>query len=323
LAFIPLGFQLLQKTDEDLGERLNRTLEHAPQEVVARVSQIVDSEKSSLDDLLTALPDHRLIDAHLPRDTWLHWVYAMLATGLFFSILLALFPQHEVKPLKLLLVGLFTGTIGIIFLLVVQWLAQATSGVWIRGRGWITLLFYIVKFIGFSYQAALDPENGFWVSFFGFTCGVGLCEELCKALPLFPHHRDGEELNWRGYCLIGLASGIGFGISEGVMYSGNHYNGVSPGSIYVVRFISCVALHAVWTASLAVALSKTDQWSSETDSGAYALCFFKVATIPMVLHGLYDTLLKREMSTYALLVALASFAWLVFQVETARARERA
>jgi RsiW-degrading membrane proteinase PrsW (M82 family) len=322
LAFIPLGFQLLQKSDEDLRERLSRTLEHAPREVVSRVSQIVQSEKASLDDVLGALPDNRLIDAHLPRNTWVHWVYAMLAAGLFFSLLLACFPQKEVKPLKLLLVGLFTGTIGIIFLIVVQWLAQATEGRWVTGRGWITLLFYIVKFIGFSYHAALDPENGFLLSFFGFTCGVGLCEELCKALPLFPHHREGDQFNWRAYCLIGLASGVGFGISEGIMYSGDHYNGVSPGSIYVVRFISCVALHAVWTAAIAVALSKTEPWSGETDSGAYASCFFKVATVPMLLHGLYDTLLKREMSSYALLAALASFAWLAFQVETARARDR-
>jgi len=36
--------------------------------------------------------------------------------------------------------------------------------------------------------------------------------------------------------------------------------------------------------------------------------------VPMILHGLYDTLLKREMNGIALLVALASFGYLAFQV---------
>jgi hypothetical protein len=41
-------------------------------------------------------------------------------------------------------------------------------------------------------------------------------------------------------------------------------------------------------------------------------------SVPMTLHGLYDTLLKREMKVYALLVAVASFVWLVFLIERAR-----
>ena len=40
--------------------------------------------------------------------------------------------------------------------------------------------------------------------------------------------------------------------------------------------------------------------------------------VPMILHGLYDTLLKKEMNAYALLVGLASFAWFTWQVESAR-----
>ena len=39
---------------------------------------------------------------------------------------------------------------------------------------------------------------------------------------------------------------------------------------------------------------------------------------PMVLHGAYDTLLKKVMNGWALLVAAVSFAWLAFQIETAR-----
>jgi hypothetical protein len=45
--------------------------------------------------------------------------------------------------------------------------------------------------------------------------------------------------------LWGMASGIGFGIAEGIMYSGRYYNGVAGADIHYVRFLSCVALHAI------------------------------------------------------------------------------
>jgi len=46
-----------------------------------------------------------------------------------------------------------------------------------------------------------------------------------------------------------------------------------------------------------------------------------VQGIPMVLHGLYDTLLKREMNAWALVAAVASFAWLAFLVSRSRASD--
>jgi RsiW-degrading membrane proteinase PrsW (M82 family) len=36
--------------------------------------------------------------------------------------------------------------------------------------------------------------------------------------------------------------------------------------------------------------------------------------VPMILHGLYDTLLKKEMTTWALVVALLSFGYLAVQI---------
>jgi len=38
----------------------------------------------------------------------------------------------------------------------------------------------------------------------------------------------------------------------------------------------------------------------------------------MLLHGFYDTMLKKEMNAAALGVALISFGWLAFQIEQAR-----
>src|SRR5262249_17879067 len=78
----------------------------------------------------------------------------------------------------------------------------------------VVLIFWIFKFIAFSYNAAADPSNGFFLSFLGYTLGVGLCEELCKAIPLLLHYRQPSEQSWRGAFLWGLASGAGFGIAR-------------------------------------------------------------------------------------------------------------
>lgn len=39
-----------------------------------------------------------------------------------------------------------------------------------------------------------------------------------------------------------------------------------------------------------------------------------IVGVPMVLHGLYDTLLKKEMQAGALAVAVCSFLFLAFQI---------
>jgi len=42
----------------------------------------------------------------------------------------------------------------------------------------------------------------------------------------------------------------------------------------------------------------------------------------MVLHGLYDTLLKKEMGGLALVAALASVGWMAFQFELMVRKDR-
>jgi len=50
------------------------------------------------------------------------------------------------------------------------------------------------------------------------------------------------------------------------------------------------------------------------DWSEWGLAVLRVQGVPMVLHGLYDTLLKRDMNALALLPAIASFAWLAFLI---------
>jgi RsiW-degrading membrane proteinase PrsW (M82 family) len=72
--------------------------------------------------------------------------------------------------------------------------------------------------------------------------------------------------------MVGLLSGIGFGVSEGIHYSSDFYNGVLGADVYCVRFISCVALHAVWSGSAAVFIFRhqAQLQASRTSSTAWS-----------------------------------------------------
>jgi RsiW-degrading membrane proteinase PrsW (M82 family) len=334
LALIPLGFSLLQKDDQDQADfvsRLEKTVDEAPPDVQGRVIRVLQNleKEGSLEDVFAALPGEKLAGALLSRRTWIHWAFAAGAAVLFLAFLLFLAVDGAAQGRHLLAVGLFTATAGILFLLLVQALAQWSQGVWLRGGSVLVLIFYAIKLIGFSYQAALDPQNGFLLSFLGFTLGVGFCEEVCKALPLLWHYRQPSGQRWRGALLLGLASGAAFGIAEGIMYSRSYYNGIRGPDAYLVRFLSCVALHVVWTGAVAITLHRNQEMiQKEMPWYEFVPPLFYIVGVPMVLHGLYDTLLKKDMNAAALVVAVLSFLYLAFQIsrlggeDDAAAREK-
>jgi RsiW-degrading membrane proteinase PrsW (M82 family) len=339
LTFIPLAFSLLHGEKEDTVERLVRSLEKSssPKQVKAEGKQraapkgkksvpvIIDEpilSQASFDDLIARLPGSRIEGAHLPRNSFMHWIYALLAGGVFLALTLALFPGAG-QAIHLFVIAVFTATIGILLLLSVQLLAEWTQGRILVSRFFvITLLFWIAWAIGFSYRAAMDPELGLVPSFLGFTFGVGFCEEVCKVLPLLWYYRVKGTLPWRASCGWGFASGVGFGVSEAILYSAEFYNGIAPGEIYLVRFISCIALHGIWSASAALFIHRFRHFI-QADFAWYDFiprALFLVS-ISMILHGLYDTFLKRDLNVPALLTALASFAWFAWSVERTRRSE--
>jgi RsiW-degrading membrane proteinase PrsW (M82 family) len=318
-ALIPLIISLLGKEQKiDLKERIETTLSKATPEELSRAMPILMKAETTLDEVIGAMPGGKLEGAHLARDTNVHWIYAAIATVGFLLLLLSFFSVERANPAHLLGIGLFTGTVGIIFLLFVQFCSQFRLRR-IGGRGIIMLVLLLLTFIGWSYDSAQDPDSNFLLSAFGFTFGVGLCEEFTKAIPLFFYFKRDAQMGWRGACLWGLASGIGFGVSEGIMYSTRHYNGIGGVDIYLVRFISCVALHAMWSASVGIAIARNlGDYEGVEDAAGFALFMLRVMAVPMLLHGFYDTLLKQDMGGWALAVALVSFGWLAMQIELAR-----
>jgi len=255
--------------------------------------------------------------ALLAKDSWGHWGLAGLAALLFLSYFSFAYPRGNATVGQLLKVGVFTGTIGIVLLLVVQILSNFATGFRIYGRGLLMIIWLILVALAFSYSAAENPQNGLVLSFIGFTLGVGLLEELCKLLPLIWHFRRGGELDWRGACVWGLASGAGFGVSEGIMYSARYYNGAATLEMYLVRFISCVALHAVWAGSAAILLYRRQgELQGELAKSDWVKALAPVLIGPMVLHGLYDTLLKKDMAAWALAAGAASFIFFIWLQES-------
>jgi RsiW-degrading membrane proteinase PrsW (M82 family) len=321
-ALVPLVVSLLGEDKNDLPERIDQTLEHAtPQEQTRALPVLIKmqaGEPVGKDELLAVMPGGKLAGAHLAYDSPTHWVYAGIATAGFLLLISLFFSVERVNPVHLVLVGLFTGTVGIILLLAVQFCSQFRMGR-IHARGWFVVIMLILAFIGWSYRSALDDDSNFFLSALGFTFGVGLCEEFTKAIPLFFYFKRYAQMGWRGACLWGLASGIGFGVSEGITYASGQYNGLLGADIYLVRFISCVALHAMWSASVGIAIARNvDDYEQVSDFFGFLLFMLRIIAVPMLLHGFYDTLLKKDMNAWALAVALLSFGWLVMHIEMAR-----
>ncbi len=330
LALVPLAVSMLRR--DDVGLRLEQTLKETPA-VGDRLLEAV-KEKTGQDhipgwfarflpdEFYGLFPDNRIHGALLGRSSGTHWLLAMLAFAAFFGLILLFFPRGIANARDLLLVALFTATAGMMILLGLQALANATRGYVVIRGGIPGLIFLIFKFICGSYDAALDPRANFFVSFIGFTFAVGFLEESCKAIPLVWHYRARGTLTWRGACLWGLASGVGFGVAEGISYCSNFYNGIDTGGIYLVRFISCVAIHSIWAASVGIFIHQQRKILANVSHVVGFVNFtFGVVVAAMFLHGLYDTLLKKDHDLLALLTAVASFVLLATQIEYMRKQE--
>jgi RsiW-degrading membrane proteinase PrsW (M82 family) len=315
LALAPLVTALQHDEKATFKKRLDDTLQRNPL-LKPRVEEIMESPRSTLDDLLKVLPGRKLDKlAHLPRDTRRHEVYAAISAVAFFLIIGVLMAWDITAAWKLLVTAAFTATFG------------------------IACLFIFQDMYGSFYEGMLEAGDKvgdrLFLNFIGFTLGVGLSEELAKALPVIFYIRTHRDASWRGACLWGLASGVGFGVAEGITYSVRHYNGIATADTYLTRFAACVALHAVWSGSVGITLfnyrrsvSKAvnaimygDIKEEDYDWDEILMPTAQVLGVAMVLHGLYDTLLTQQMVLPALVVALVSFAWLGFQIESAREEE--
>jgi RsiW-degrading membrane proteinase PrsW (M82 family) len=253
----------------------------------------------TLDDLFSQLEIEKVAGALHPRFTSAQWIYAGVSALGFWGLILALFPLGRANSTHLWTVGILIGTAGIVLL----------------------LLIHRLPFVRAFYDAA-SGRSGFLNSLSGFLLGVGACEELVKLLPLAVVVRRGGNLDVRGATAWGLAMGAGFGVSEGIWYSAEFYNGLLPGDVYLVRFVSCVALHMVWSAAAAARLWDTRREVEAADNPVGIVLPMVLAAAGSIgLHGLYDVLLKFGANVGAVSAAGLSFLYFYWSVDRQRASE--
>src|SRR5262249_23248299 len=110
LALVPLAISTFAE-GRSTHERLEETLSQHP-ELIAKLESDL-----SKDDFFAALPDHRIVGAHLPAETWRHWGYAAFSATLFLALLALMLPNDSAGPGRILVTGIITGTVGILLLL--------------------------------------------------------------------------------------------------------------------------------------------------------------------------------------------------------------
>jgi RsiW-degrading membrane proteinase PrsW (M82 family) len=135
-------------------------------------------------------------------------------------------------------------------------------------------------------------DSGLLFRLVGFILGVGVLEEMCKALPVYlliSYKKLRDPLSTAFY---GSMSGLGFAIAEGVAYSFRYASGLSRGQLdlgsYVaantIRFVSLPLFHAILAGIVGYFIGLTIINPSRRN----ALCFVGVL-IAAILHGLYNT----------------------------------
>jgi RsiW-degrading membrane proteinase PrsW (M82 family) len=161
----------------------------------------------------------------------------------------------------------------------------------------------------------------------GFVFGVGLLEELVKAIPvLWIFVRNREPGTIREITYLGCISGFAFGVTEAVAYSVFYAQGVVRGDMgldaYIVvqltRLITLPLLHAVFAGISAhfIALGV------ETPELKRALILVGLAIAALV-HGLYNTFSGTLVGFVLAIGAVLLFIAYVRSVETMRLAVRA
>jgi hypothetical protein len=304
-------------------QRAKETIAATPRSFTGYYLNLYEEDQGSIEDVFKQLPEQRCLGAFLPRGTWWHWGFAVAAVALF-GALSRVANGHRVAPPRAMLGMALAGALGAATFLVLVGLLTERTWQWsLRDSSYSLLLVPLSNGFDYSFRAALHPVNGLLPSFLGFTLLAGLCEELIKALPLLFYYRRPRQHDWRGALLLGLACGAAFGIVEGALYCREFYNGIRGPGIYLITFLPSVAQHAVWTGCVAVGINRYQEpLRNSLGVGQYLTIVLAIVCVPLLLHGLYDTLLKMHWTLPSIVVAAASLVYCGFLVRGSRHAER-
>src|SRR5262249_532909 len=121
-ALLPLAFYTFSAPD-DIKGRIEETKREYP-ELAKKFDR---GSARDVEQIFQQIPSHRLVGPALSRNTWGHWIVAILSALLFWEFILIVQPMGNSTSRQLWAVGIFTGTIGIFMLLVVQVAAMVST----------------------------------------------------------------------------------------------------------------------------------------------------------------------------------------------------
>ena len=313
LAFVVLLMPLLilHKPQNEY-QREFRQLTESAQEFSSDPNRPID-----FDTIASLYPGKKIPGSLLARDSKVHWFYGGVSLSFMIIFILLIFSRGSASLLRLSSAAGFTLLFGVIWL----WIFHSLSYLVLKAdemTGTMAQLLPLFRTFAKGYFVAFLPVGAFWPNFLTFTVSIGLFQELFKALPLITQRRELGDSSSQTVCVWGLVSGMGFGVAEAIFYSAQFLNGMAPGGMYVLRFVSTVAFQAILTAISALLLSQVNR---KLVSRSWAL--WTIATIfsvvpSAILHGLFDSLLKAEKAPAAVLVALISFLVVALLLETAK-----
>jgi len=142
---------------------------------------------------------------------------------------------------------------------------------------------------GISLLYSLTESDNYLLQLIGFVFGVGVFEEIAKAIPLFLIIRKAKEPYIpQSMVFYGLMSGIAFGVFEGVQYQMTVNAELEYSDAFfmnIARLTSLPFLHAVWSGMAGYFIAFANLYPK------YRLSlYFLAIAIPAFIHGLYDTL---------------------------------
>jgi RsiW-degrading membrane proteinase PrsW (M82 family) len=192
--------------------------------------------------------------------------------------------------------------------------AKTTVAIFFLTQLLIFVFVVLLKFTEYNPLYKLIDSRNFFARMAGYIFGVGVFEELIKALPLFYIcARSKEPMVPQTAVFYGLMSGIGFGVFEGVMYQlgvNSRLNYSESFFMNIARLTSLPFLHAIWAGIAGYFIS----FGYLFPKNRYSLWLLAIA-IPALLHGLYDTF---TWSVPGLIVSFVGVGLLVIYLQRAK-----
>jgi RsiW-degrading membrane proteinase PrsW (M82 family) len=261
--------------------------------------------------LSSMIPFQDVFSAELYRNTT---VRLLLFLGVF-PLLINLFAEQATLAQTAWLLGIYYASIwGVVLYNLIRppqfsWSNTLKCLLFTTFIGIPTLLF-LQRVPPFSnlYQAV---GGGLLARMVGFTLGVGVLEEVCKALPVYLFLLRPRKLtDPQTSAFYGAMSGLGFAIAEGAAYSLRYAFGLSRGEIglgsYVaantIRFVSLPLFHAI----LAGIVGYFIGLGAINPSRQGAILFIGLA-IAAVLHGLYNTFASGVLGPFIIGFSISLF----------------